>query len=201
MFKTQEPKNHTLFSGTYILYYSRPNKSVPLSGVCSWYTAILGSRNHVEVKKAVQSVRPVTVVTVYYVYGNNISLIISCAGQRDCQDDQNDINSCYCRAHYWDHKVPVVATVHKSKVYGEFPQKRCALKEYSQTSLIQTPKGQNKCPLYRGVRIIEVGNVGFQAFLGPNELSVVERCPYYRGVGKERLDCNIYLHCTFLNIQ
>ena len=25
-------------------------------------------------------------------------------------------------------------------------------------------------------------------FLGPNELSVVERCPYYRGVGKERLD-------------
>ena len=25
-------------------------------------------------------------------------------------------------------------------------------------------------------------------FLGPNELSVVERCPYYRGVRKERLD-------------
>ena len=25
-------------------------------------------------------------------------------------------------------------------------------------------------------------------FLGLNELSVVERCPYYRGVRKERLD-------------
>ena len=27
------------------------------------------------------------------------------------------------------------------------------------------------------------------AFLGPNELSVIERCPYYRVVRKERLDC------------
>ena len=27
------------------------------------------------------------------------------------------------------------------------------------------------------------------AFLGPNELSVIERCPYYRGVRKERLNC------------
>ena len=27
------------------------------------------------------------------------------------------------------------------------------------------------------------------AFLGPNELSEIERCPYYRGVGKERLGC------------
>ena len=25
-------------------------------------------------------------------------------------------------------------------------------------------------------------------FLGPNELSVVEKCPFYRGVHKERLD-------------
>ena len=25
--------------------------------------------------------------------------------------------------------------------------------------------------------------------LGPNELSVIERCPYYRGVRNERLDC------------
>ena len=40
----------------------------------------------------------------------------------------------------------------------------------------------------RGVRIIEVGNVWFLAFLGPNELSVVERCPYYRGVRNKRLD-------------
>ena len=29
----------------------------------------------------------------------------------------------------------------------------------------------------------------FWHFLGPNELSVIERCPYYRGVRKERLDC------------
>ena len=31
---------------------------------------------------------------------------------------------------------------------------------YSQTSLIRTPKGQNRrSPLYRGVRVIEVGKV------------------------------------------
>ena len=41
----------------------------------------------------------------------------------------------------------------------------------------------------RGVRIIEVGNACFLAFLGPNELSVIERCPFYRGVRNERLDC------------
>ena len=61
---------------------------------------------------------------------------------------------------------------------------------YSQTSLIRTPKGQNKCPLYRVVRITEVGYVWFLAFLGPNELSVIKRCPYYRSVRKESLDCN-----------
>ena len=27
------------------------------------------------------------------------------------------------------------------------------------------------------------------AFLGPNEQSLIERCLYYRGVRKERLDC------------
>ena len=48
---------------------------------------------------------------------------------------------------------------------------------------------RTKCPLYRGVRIIEVENVWFLAFLGPKVLSVIERCPYYRGVRKERLDC------------
>ena len=47
-------------------------------------------------------------------------------------------------------------------------------------------RDRTKCPLYRGVRIIEVENVWFLAFLGPNELSVIERCPYY---SKERLDC------------
>ena len=47
-------------------------------------------------------------------------------------------------------------------------------------------RDRTKCPLYRGVRIIEVENLWFLAFLGPNELSVIERCPYY---SKERLDC------------
>ena len=37
---------------------------------------------------------------------------------------------------------------------------------------------------------IEVGKVGFLAFLVPNKLSVIERCPYYRGVSKDRLDCS-----------
>ena len=50
-------------------------------------------------------------------------------------------------------------------------------------------RDRTKCPLYRGVRIIEVGNVSFLAFLGLNELSVIDRCPYYRGVRKESLDC------------
>ena len=31
----------------------------------------------------------------------------------------------------------------------------------------------------------------FLAFLGPNELSLIERCPYYIGVCKERLDGNL----------
>ena len=52
-----------------------------------------------------------------------------------------------------------------------------------------------KCPLYGGVRIVEVGNVGFLAFLGPNQLSVIERCPYYRGVRKERFDCTEKKKC------
>ena len=38
-------------------------------------------------------------------------------------------------------------------------------------------RDRTKCPVYRGVRIIEVRNVWFLAFLGPNELSVMERCP------------------------
>ena len=51
-------------------------------------------------------------------------------------------------------------------------------------------RDRTKCPLYRGVRIIEVGNVWFLAFRRPNELSIIERCPYYRDVCKERLDCH-----------
>ena len=40
---------------------------------------------------------------------------------------------------------------------------------------------------YRGVHIIELCTIF--GISGPNELSVMERCPYYRGVCKERLDC------------
>ena len=48
-----------------------------------------------------------------------------------------------------------------------------------QSNLFDTDRHQRdrtKCPLYRGVRIIKVGNVWFLAFLGPNELYVIERC-------------------------
>ena len=34
--------------------------------------------------------------------------------------------------------------------------------------------------------------------LGPNKLSVIDRCPYYRGVHKEKLDCiSINILVTF----
>ena len=36
----------------------------------------------------------------------------------------------------------------------------------------------------------------FLAFLGPNELSVIERCPFYRGARTERFDCNDYFGRT-----
>ena len=58
---------------------------------------------------------------------------------------------------------------------------------------------RTKCPLYRGVRIIEVGNVWFLVFLGPNELSVIEKRLFYSGVRKERLDC-IYEQWHGINI-
>ena len=51
-------------------------------------------------------------------------------------------------------------------------------------------RDRTKFPLYRGGRIIEVGNVWFLAFLRPNKLPIIERCPYYRDVRKERLDCH-----------
>ena len=39
-------------------------------------------------------------------------------------------------------------------------------------------------------------------FLGPNELSVIERCPYYRSIGKDRLDCTSFdLHINFFYIK
>ena len=39
------------------------------------------------------------------------------------------------------------------------------------------------------VRIIEVEFVWNLVSFGPSELSLIERCPYYRGVRKERFDC------------
>ena len=45
------------------------------------------------------------------------------------------------------------------------------------------------------VLYIEVENVSFLAFLGQNELSVIERGPYYRGVRKERFDCSYLCFC------
>ena len=36
-------------------------------------------------------------------------------------------------------------------------------------------------------------------FLRPNELSVIERCPYYRGVCKERLHCKYVKGVPFVN--
>ena len=66
---------------------------------------------------------------------------------------------------------------------------KCKLVEpynsYGQTSLTWHQRDRTKCPLYRDVGIIVVGNVWFLA---------LERCPYYRGVRKERLDCSCQLN-------
>ena len=48
---------------------------------------------------------------------------------------------------------------------------------------------RNKCLYYRGVRFREVGFIWISVSQGPSELSVIERCPYYRGVRKERFHC------------
>ena len=48
---------------------------------------------------------------------------------------------------------------------------------------------RNKCPYYRGVRFKEVGFIWFSVSQGPSELSVIERCPYYRETRKERFHC------------
>ena len=39
--------------------------------------------------------------------------------------------------------------------------------------------------------LVEVGFIWISVSQGTSELSVIERCPYYRGVRKERF------HCTF----
>ena len=59
-----------------------------------------------------------------------------------------------------------------------------------QSNLFNTDtKGKEPSVRFTGVHIIEVGNVRFLACLGPNKLFAIERCPCYRGVHKERLDC------------
>ena len=61
---------------------------------------------------------------------------------------------------------------------------------YSQTTLIRTPKGQNqvsasqRCPYYRGKKRMIFGISGTKRTVRCKEVS------YYRGVCKERLDCN-----------
>ena len=60
---------------------------------------------------------------------------------------------------------------------------------YNQTSLILTPKGKNQVSALQRCPYYRGRECMILAFLGPNELSVIERCPYYRGVRKERLDC------------
>ena len=52
---------------------------------------------------------------------------------------------------------------------------------------------RNKCPYYRGVRFREVGFIWISVSQGPSELSVIERCPYYRRVCKERFHCTCKL--------
>ena len=52
----------------------------------------------------------------------------------------------------------------------------------SAMDLLQIATSITKCDDYYklrqySVRIIEVGNVWFLVFLGPHELSVIERCP------------------------
>ena len=39
-------------------------------------------------------------------------------------------------------------------------------------------------------RFREAGFIWISVSQGPSELSVIERCPYYRGVFKARFDCN-----------
>ena len=89
------------------------------------------------------------------------------------------------------------SSVDRAKVYIPWLAKTCKTCNSFTDLKITTVKplkyghqrDRTKCPLYRGVRLIEEGNVWFLAFLGPNELCVIERCPYYRGVRKESLDC------------
>ena len=67
-----------------------------------------------------------------------------------------------------------------------------ALKLQVQSNLLNTDtKGTEQSVCFTEVSIlIEVGNVWSLAFQGSNKLSIIKRCPYYRGVRKERLDCS-----------
>ena len=69
---------------------------------------------------------------------------------------------------------------------------------------IWTPKGQNQVSALQRCPYYRSRDVWFLAFLGPNELSIIERCLYYRGVRKERLDCTctcILSACTVENFS
>ena len=55
---------------------------------------------------------------------------------------------------------------------------------------------RNRCPDYRGVRFREVGFIWISVSQGPSDLSIIERCPYYRGVHKERFHCKHFSKIT-----
>ena len=51
---------------------------------------------------------------------------------------------------------------------------------------------RKKWPHYRGVRFKEERFVWISVSQGPSELSVIERCPYKRGVLEERFHCTYF---------
>ena len=57
---------------------------------------------------------------------------------------------------------------------------------------------RDKCPQYRGVRFGEIGFIWISVSQGPSELSVIERCPYQRGVRKERFHCTQIYMLSFI---
>ena len=64
-------------------------------------------------------------------------------------------------------------------------------KEMQSNLFITDTKGTGISVRIMDVRFREVGFIWISFSQGPSELSVIERCPYYRGVRKERF------HCTY----
>ena len=96
-------------------------------------------------------------------------------------------------------EVSVVHSNHSLRTplyYGQFVWSQKCQKSYipyfytTDTSVNRTLGSVPLVSVLKRFDCIEVGNVWFLAFLEPNELSVIERCRYYRGVRKEKLDCS-----------